>query len=160
MRANIESINSRFGLGCMGIGCAGLGDGDTLDESSFASANTSSIDTNPSDVSAFMNSSSDAFSTPDMYGIPINTTNGTTNSGTPSFSSFVSNLTNSFTSIFKAIQPLPAGCSQVNNIYGQSTQCNATGTSGALSLSGATGLSTSTLLLIGAGIVVIMIMKK
>ena len=75
----------------------------------------------------------------------------------------MSSISSSFSNIFKAIQPVPQGCTQVSGPYGVSTQCLAPGQASTLSLSSAAsslGLSSSTLLLLVGGVVVIMIVKK
>ena len=89
-------------------------------------------------------------------------TTGTTAPATD-WSKVLSGITNSFTSIFKAIQPVPAGCSMVQTAQGSSVQClssiqQASGTSSFTSLLGSG--SSSTILLLVAGVAAIMILKK
>jgi hypothetical protein len=79
-----------------------------------------------------------------------NTTNATSAPSTTNVAGAISSLSSAFTNIFKAIQPLPAGCTQVAGPYGTSTQCvNATTAQSALSLSSLTSGSGGTILLIG-----------
>lgn len=94
-------------------------------------------------------------------GTPTSTTNGTTAFNPTTALNIMSGITNSFTNIFRAIQPLPAGCSQVAGRYGVSTQCSQQG-SNELSLlnSGDTGgLLSSPLVLIGGGLLLLMVLK-
>jgi hypothetical protein len=74
--------------------------------------------------------------------------------------SIVSSISNAFSSIFKTIQPLPAGCTQVAGPYGVSTQCVGSGTTTSpLSLS-MLGSSSSLLLIGGAVLVVVLISSR
>jgi hypothetical protein len=87
------------------------------------------------------------------------TTNVSTTTIPPSV---ITSIANTFSSIFKTIQPLPAGCTVVAGPYGQSTACSGTGTnplSLTSSLSSLTG-SSSTMLLLGGAVLLIMLMKK
>lgn len=93
-------------------------------------------------------------------GTPTNTTNGTMAAGINT-ASLIGSITNSFTSIFKAIQPVPAGCAQITNQYGTSTQCASNGTMLSSTLPTLGGISGTTLLLLGgAALVVFMVAKK
>ena len=75
----------------------------------------------------------------------------------------VTGIASAFTSVFRAIQPLPSGCIQVAGPYGMSTQCGNSASQPTLGISSSLsslGMSGSTLLLIGGAVVVIMMMKK
>lgn len=90
--------------------------------------------------------------------IPSGSSGSSTNWG-----SFASSLANSFSSIFKTIQPLPSGCIQVAGPYGTSTQCGNQASQPILNMSGAAsslGMSSSTLLLLGGAVVVVIMMSK
>jgi hypothetical protein len=78
------------------------------------------------------------------------------------WSSVLSGITNSFTSIFKAIQPIPAGCSQVLTAQGSSVQClsSVQQQSGASFTSMLGSGSSSTILLLIGGVVLVMMMKR
>lgn len=93
---------------------------------------------------------------------PINTTNGTTAGSSTNVLSAISALTNSFTSIFKSIQPLPQGCTQVAGPYGMSTQCSASAVANPLSLTSSlsSGGSSTWLLIGGVAVVAFMMFKK
>jgi|ERR1035441_11310 hypothetical protein len=92
----------------------------------------------------------------------VGTVNTSTNT-TPPLSA-VAAIAAAFSSIFKTIQPLPAGCTVVAGPYGQSTQCSGTGNptaSAALSLTSALSSGGSSLLLLGgAALLIFMIAKK
>jgi hypothetical protein len=90
---------------------------------------------------------------------------GSGGSGTSNtdWSQTIANIGTSFANIFKAIQPIPAGCSMVQTAQGSSVQCLSTlqqqqGTSSFTSLLGSG--SSSTILLLVAGVAAIMILKK
>jgi hypothetical protein len=91
-----------------------------------------------------------------------NTTNATSAPSTTNVAGAISSLSSAFTNIFKAIQPLPAGCTQVAGPYGTSTQCvNATTAESALNLSSLTSGGSGTILLIaGVGILAFMFMGR
>ena len=87
---------------------------------------------------------------------------GTSVSAPSNVAGSISAIANAFSSIFKTIQPLPAGCTQVAGPYGVSTQCVGSGTSTSpLSLStlGVSGSSGSLLLIGGAVLLVVMLSK-
>jgi hypothetical protein len=73
----------------------------------------------------------------------------------------VNSISNAFAKIFGAVQPLPAGCTQVAGPYGMSTQCAGSGTP-TLSLSSfPTSLGGSSIYIIGAlAIGAILLLKK
>ena len=75
--------------------------------------------------------------------------------------SSVASLSSAFANIFKTIQPLPEGCTQVAGPYGVSTSCAGSGASNALSLSTlSSGGSSSLLLYGGLALIVFMMLKK
>jgi hypothetical protein len=87
----------------------------------------------------------------------------TINTSTATFNpSIISNIAGAFSSIFKTLQPLPAGCTVVAGPYGQSTACSGTGTNPlSLNMAGnVLGGSSSMLLLAGAALLLVMMMKK
>jgi len=150
MRARISAIPTIYGIGCAGMGCGGLGD-DSVDVTGMT--DQQAIDAADQWIAGF-DSAQQTYT-----GTPTNTTNGTTTIPT---ASVISGLTNAFTSIFKAIQPLPSGCTQVAGPYGMSTQCTPSGST-ALSLgSSLTSGGSSSLLLIGGAVLlaVMMFSKK
>ena len=86
-----------------------------------------------------------------------------TGSTTSNPSSIINTIASDFANIFKAIQPLPAGCTQVAGPYGTSTQCVGAGQASTLSLNSVAsslGTSSSTLLLMGGAVLVFMMMSK
>ena len=162
-------IKTVYGIGCVGMGCGGLGqDYDATDTGSDlmpldSSGGYTNVITDPvavnadlaqmnQDVMNGLNNSS---------GMNLNTTNATTAPTTGSPTAAVNAIASAFTSIFKAIQPLPAGCTQIQNVYGTSTQCNASGTASTLSLSSSLGgISITTILLLAGGVLLFMNMSK
>lgn len=92
---------------------------------------------------------------------PLSTTSSTGATTTANILGDVNALSSAFANIFKSIQPLPSGCTQVAGPYGISTQCNnnAAGLPLSLSALGAGG-SSSILLLGGAALVLILMLKK
>ena len=163
-------IRTIYGVGCIGMGCGGLGQEldatDTgsdimpLDYGGSTPSGPLYVSTDPAVVNADLASLNSEFS--NSSGMNLNTTNGTTATGSVNATGAVNAIANAFTSIFKAIQPLPAGCTQIQNIYGTSTQCNASGTASTLNLSGSTigGLSITTILLLAGGVLLFMNMGK
>ena len=104
----------------------------------------------------------------DLFGNPIDWTSlsgappTTINASTTTFNpSIITSIAGAFSSIFKTIQPLPAGCTVVAGPYGQSTACSGTGTN-PLSLTGSLSSmgGSSSLLLLGGAVLLIMLMKK
>ena len=91
-----------------------------------------------------------------------NGSTGSSSSNATNPTTWITSLSSAFSNIFKAVQPLPAGCTQVAGPYGVSTQCLATGQASTLSLNSvASSLgSSSSLLLIGGAVVVFMLMSK
>jgi hypothetical protein len=84
-------------------------------------------------------------------------------SSTSSITSAISSISSAFTSIFKAIQPVPAGCSQVTTPLGvSSVQClsSAQVASGATFSNLLSGTSSSTLLLLGVGLVAVLALSR
>ena len=134
---------------CKSCGISGLG--DTLDLSALYPVDYS----NPGSSSVY-----DAVSAGGGLG-PASTINTSTTSVTPSL---VAGIASAFSSIFKTIQPLPAGCTVVAGPYGQSTSCSGTGTNplGSSLIGGSLlgGTSVSPVLLIGAAVLLFMMMKK
>ena len=133
---------------CKSCGISGLG--DTLDLSALYPVDYS----NPGSSSVY-----DAVSAGGGLSSPTYL-NGSTTSVTPSL---VAGIASAFSSIFKTIQPLPAGCTVVAGPYGQSTSCSGTGTnplSLSSSLSSLTSGGNSSLLLIGGAVLLFMMMKK
>ena len=170
-------IRTIYGVGCIGMGCGGLGDGEELDATDTGS------DIMPLDYGGSTSSSPNMYggvvtgdpvytstqavdaaagAVSNVYGMNLNTTNATTATGTSNPTGAVNAIANAFTSIFKAIQPLPAGCTQIQNVYGTSTQCTANGAASTLNLSGSTigGLSITTILLLAGGVLLFMNMGK
>lgn len=151
MRARVGRRPSIYG---------GMGD-VTFDPStgSVISSSDGSVNTDNSAIDAnFMNWLQEGGDTNN----PLNTTNGTTSSSSVNTTGMINSITNAFTSIFKAIQPLPQGCTQVAGPYGTSTQCTSAG-SAALSLTNplsSLGSSSGLLLLLGGGVLLVMMMKK
>ena|ERR1035437_4207572 len=134
---------------CKSCGISGLG--DTLDLSALYPVDYS----NPGSSSVY-----DAVSAGGGLSSPTYL-NGSTTSVTPSL---VAGIASAFSSIFKTIQPLPAGCTVVAGPYGQSTSCSGTGTNplGSSLIGGSLlgGTSVSPVLLIGAAVLLFMMMKK
>lgn len=177
MKARIRAIPTVYGIGCAGLQCGGglgqdLGEEDqsyntTPDNSILAptysvgdTTDMTGLTTSTGDVCT--NASCTSTTTPSIWNT-ISTTNGTTSTPTTSLTSAIASISSAFTNIFKAIQPLPAGCTQVAGPYGTSTQCvNATTTQSLLSLSSLG--SSNTLLLIGGvalvGVFLLMGAKK
>jgi hypothetical protein len=91
-------------------------------------------------------------------GTPISTTYAPTTSS-PTFAQTISTLTNSFTSIFKAISPIPAGCQSVAGPYGTSLACAGAG-NGLATQSLLSSSSSSTYLLIGGAVLIGFLMMK
>lgn len=95
-----------------------------------------------------------------------NTTNGTTSTpvSTNAVTSAVSAISSAFTNIFKAIQPVPTGCTSVNTVYGSSVQCVAPGQTPTLSTSltslGASLGASGPLILVGGGVVVLLLLMN
>lgn len=91
-----------------------------------------------------------------------NTTNGTTStSDTVNVATAVSSLSNAFANIFKAIQPVPAGCTQVAGPYGVSVQCAGQGQSTLpLGLTSLTSGGSGSLLLIGGAVLIVILISK
>jgi hypothetical protein len=89
---------------------------------------------------------------PSVYSIP-------TPSPAVDWSKMISSVTNSFTSVFKAIQPIPAGCQSVAGPYGTSLQC--AGAGNGLNTMSLPSLGGSSIWLIAAlGIGAVLLLKK
>lgn len=157
MRANIVTQPSVYGMNIRGMGQS-VDDGGTDQDYEIGGSvgTTGTIAVNPTFTVGGVTYSS---TTGDVLSTNTNTTNGTTAASTNTFASALSAISSSFTNIFKAIQPIPNGCSQVNTAYGSSVQCG-TGVTASSLLSSLTSGSSSTLLLLGGAAIILMMMMN
>jgi hypothetical protein len=86
---------------------------------------------------------------------------GTYASGT-NVAGAIASISSAFANIFKTIQPVPSGCTQVAGPYGTSVQCLSSGQQSSMSLSNLSSSlgSSSGILLIGGAVLLVMMMKK
>jgi hypothetical protein len=95
------------------------------------------------------------------YNSPItSTSNASAGTNWVGIATAVSGISSAFANVFKAVSPLPSGCTQVAGPYGVSTQCLAAGQSSTLTSALVPGSSSNLILIGGAVLLVVMLMKR